>query len=202
MICAQCGKDNVDENKFCSACGAKLPEAEEAAPEISLDTPASDILDGGSADVASEDVSVDSLNDSVSDIEENVTGAAADMEDTVDNAFEEMKGDAGSSDYEESSYSSSDIYDDTQGGKPGFAIASLVCGCLSILCCCFGCCGFPVPVAAIVLGVMVIVKNLEGRSLAIAGIATGGVGLLLELIFTIAMASSDSMSDIFGALGI
>lgn len=201
MICAQCGKENFDENKFCSACGAKLPEAEEAAPEISLDTPASDVLDAGSAD-ESEDVSAGSLNESVSDIEENVTEAAADMEDTVDNAFEEMKGDAGSSDYEEAGYSSSDIYDETQGGKPGFAIASLVCGCLSILCCCFGCCAFPLPVAAIVLGVMVIIKNLEGRGLAIAGIVTGGVALLLQLIFTIAMVSSDTLSDVFGAIGL
>ena len=46
MICIQCGQNNVEGNKFCSSCGAKLTNIEDVKPEISLDTAASDILDG------------------------------------------------------------------------------------------------------------------------------------------------------------
>lgn len=205
MICIQCGQNNVEGNKFCSSCGAKLIEIEDVKPEISLDTAASDILEGNTQEETVEG----NLNDSVSDAEEAVTQAASDMEDTVDNAFEEMKDDAktsdsaddtGSSYYNAGSFSSSEIYDENQGGKVGFAIGSLVCGCLSILCCCAGCCMSVLSIAAIVLGVICIIKNLDGRSLAIGGIATGAVGLLLQIIFTIAVAANDGFSEIFGAL--
>lgn len=182
MICVQCGKDNDEGNKFCSACGAKLPE-------ISLDTAASDIIEEGAP---VEETVEGSLNDSVSDAEETVTQAASDFEDTVDNAFDEMKGDTGS-------YSSSNVYDEDQPGKPGFAIGSLVCGCLSIICCCMCCFGFPLSIAAIALGVVCLMKNFEGRGLAIGGIATGGVGILLQIIFAIAAYSNDLYSEIFGA---
>ncbi|MBR4718904.1 MAG: DUF4190 domain-containing protein [Lachnospiraceae bacterium] len=201
MKCSLCGADNIDNGKFCTSCGAALTKPEDIKPEISLDQAASDILNGGSE---SEDAIEGSLNDSVNDVEEAVTQAASDMEDAVDNAFEEMKGDTQASEESDDtgSYSSSDIYDENQGGKPGFAIASLVCGCLSIICCCLTCCAFPLPVAAIVLGVIAIVKDLDGRGLAIAGIATGGVGLILQLIFTIAAASEGELSEIFGTIGI
>lgn len=206
MICTQCGSDNAEGNKFCSSCGAKLTEIEDVKPEISLDTAASDILEGNSP---AEETVEGSLNDSVSDAEEAVTQAASDMEDAVDNAFDEMKddtkasdstADTGSSYYDSGSFSSSEIYDENQGGKVGFAIGSLVCGCLSILCCCGGCCMFVLSAAAIVLGIMCIMKNLDGRGLAIAGIITGAVGLLLQIIFTIAVYANDGFSEIFGAL--
>lgn len=192
IICTSCGKENVDDGKFCTSCGAKLPEAEEIKPEITLDDAASDILGG-------ETVS-ESLNESVNDAEKAVTQAASDMEDTVDNAFEQMKGDTASgadsntksSYYDAGSYSSSDIYDENQGGKMGFAIGALVCGCLSILCCVCGCCGFPFPVAAIVLGIVCLMKSYDGRGFAIAGLITGGIGLLLQIIMTVAIAASDS----------
>ena len=200
MKCTSCGFDNTEGNKFCSSCGAKLPEAEETAEEISLDTPASDILN--------PEADAEGTDEAVSDPEDAVTQAAADLEDAVDNAFDEMKdtaqtsednADTGSS-YYESSYTSSDVYEENQAGKVGFAIGSLVCGCLSILCCCGGCCGFPLSVAAIALGVVCLIKNMDGRGLAIGGIATGGVGVLLQIIFTIAAYSNDLYSEIFGAL--
>lgn len=199
MICVMCGKNNVEGSRFCTSCGAKLSDAyDEDKSEITLDTPASDILDEKYS-------SEETLNESLSDAEETVTEAASDVEDVADNAFEEMKADAQSSDDQESSYSdagsysSSGIYDENQDGKPGFAIASLVCGCLSILCCCGACCMFPLPVVAIALGVFSIAKNLDGRGLSIAGIVTGGVGLFLQLIISIAYYSEGVFSEILGA---
>lgn len=193
-ICAECGAENIDNGKFCTLCGAKLPETEDVKPDISLDTPASDVIGSGSGNDAAGDI-----DEAVNDAEEGVNKAASDMENAADNAFDEMKGNAesskgGSSGYEQSSYSSSGIFVEDDGGKVGFAIAALVCGCLSILCCFGSCCFMPVAIAAIVLGIICIVKDLGGRGLAIAGIITGGIGILLEIIFTIVLFSNP---DIF-----
>lgn len=72
----------------------------------------------------------------------------------------------------------------------GIAIASLVCGILSILCCCLTCFSVVLSIAAIVLGIITLVNKYDGKGMAIAGIATGGVGILLVAIFLIAGTSS------------
>lgn len=62
------------------------------------------------------------------------------------------------------------------------AVASLICGIISILsCCCWVLSGI-LAVVAIVLGIIAIKKNTPSRGMAIAGIATGGTGILLTII--------------------
>ena len=83
-------------------------------------------------------------------------------------------------------------------GPIGYSIASLVCGILGILCC--SCCGLGLvfSIAGITLGIISLNKNCEGRGLAIAGIACGGVGVLFGLPIIIGGISSgvSSASDI------
>ena len=67
-----------------------------------------------------------------------------------------------------------------EGGKIGFSIASLVCGILSITCCCSTIFGFILAVAAIVLGIIVLRNKYDGKGMAIAGIITGGIGFLIS----------------------
>ncbi len=71
------------------------------------------------------------------------------------------------------------------GGK-GFGIAALVMGILSIvLVCC--CCG-PIPgVLAIVFGIIQIKRTPEAKGLAIAGIVTGAIGLVISAVIYISM---------------
>lgn len=67
-----------------------------------------------------------------------------------------------------------------QGGN-GLGIASLVLGIIGILMsCCCGLFGIPLPIAAIITGVMSL--KTPGKGMGIAGIIMGGIGLLLVIL--------------------
>lgn len=94
-----------------------------------------------------------------------------------------------------------------EGGYIGVAIASLVCGILSLLCCPLACCGsccggFNVllAIAAIVLGIIALVKAFEGKGMAIAGLVCGGIALV-GMIFALALPASFTKGLMAGILG-
>ena len=62
------------------------------------------------------------------------------------------------------------------------AIASLVCGILSLVCCCLSWFSFVLAVAAIVLGIITLVKKYDGKGMAIAGLVTAGIGIVIFII--------------------
>lgn len=72
-----------------------------------------------------------------------------------------------------------------ESGSKVFAIISLVCGILSIICCCSSWFGVICGVAAIVLGILSINKEEDAKGMAIAGIVCGGVGTLLGVVMII-----------------
>lgn len=80
----------------------------------------------------------------------------------------------------------------------GMAIGSMVCGILSIVLCCFTYISVILSIVAIVLGIISKKKTTEGSGMALAGIITGGVGLLITVVFiiigAIAGAAVGSMS--------
>ncbi len=83
------------------------------------------------------------------------------------------------------------------GEAPGLAIASLVCGIVSIIgfCCCIPV-GIICGIAAIVCGVISRVKNMNGAGMAIAGIVTGAVGFVGTVIWAIiGGAMRDNFAD-------
>jgi len=86
----------------------------------------------------------------------------------------------------------------TGNGNQGFAIASMVCGIISILCCCCSGLGFITAVAALVLGIIAVNKQYDGKGMAIAGIVCGGIGLL---IFILAMISRFTTNSLFNSYG-
>lgn len=71
--------------------------------------------------------------------------------------------------------------------QQGFAIASLICGILSVVCCM----GFLTGIPAVILGIVAMNKEKAdpniygGRGLALAGTITGGLGSLLGLVWII-----------------
>jgi hypothetical protein len=80
---------------------------------------------------------------------------------------------------------SAPAYGAPQQGSPGLAIASLICGILSIITCCCLLLNGPLSLAAVVMGGIVLANpNAGGRGMAIGGIITGGIGLLW-LIFAV-----------------
>lgn len=79
-------------------------------------------------------------------------------------------------------------YGSGKGQGTGFGIASMICGIVSLI----GCCGLwyvsiPCAIAAIVLGIVQIVKN-ESKGMAVAGIVCGAIGLLLTIVVIILVA--------------
>lgn len=84
---------------------------------------------------------------------------------------------------------------DIDKGPQGYSIASLVCGILGLLCCCCGWIGLVISVAGIILGIISLNKNCEGRGMAIAGIVCGGIGALVALTGVIVAAATGSIAD-------
>lgn len=70
-------------------------------------------------------------------------------------------------------------------GSQGMAIASMVCGILSILLCCWWIGSVILSIVAVTLGIIAIVKAMPGKGMAIAGIITGAVGVLLTILFVV-----------------
>lgn len=69
-------------------------------------------------------------------------------------------------------------------GSPGFGIASLILGILSIPCCCVWYISGLFSILAIVFGIIAI-KKKAGKGMGIAGIITGAIGLIFAIILMI-----------------
>ena len=65
----------------------------------------------------------------------------------------------------------------------------------SIVCCCFTLFSAVLAVAAVVLGIITLCFKYDGKGMAIAGIATGGVGLVI-VIFTMILSGSATYNEI------
>ncbi len=89
-----------------------------------------------------------------------------------------------------------------------FAVTALVCGIVSLP---FGCCcpflGGPLAVVGVVFGILSIGRirkdpqNLGGEGLAIAGIATGGAGLLMGVLsLALGLARSFALADLMRSM--
>lgn len=53
-------------------------------------------------------------------------------------------------------------------------------------------------IAAIVLGIITIVKKYDGKGMAIAGIATGGVAVVLTIFAFVSMFATGAYSELMG----
>ena len=77
-----------------------------------------------------------------------------------------------------------------------YAVASLVCGILSILCCCLDWIAAVIGVGAIVLFALDRYFNKKSDGLAIAGLVCGIVGIILiALAYVVALALVDYMQS-------
>ncbi|MCI9078069.1 MAG: DUF4190 domain-containing protein [Lachnospiraceae bacterium] len=63
----------------------------------------------------------------------------------------------------------------------GFAIAGMVCGILSIVCCCAWYISGILGILGLVFSIMVLVKKIPGRGLAIAGVICASIGIILAI---------------------
>ena len=195
MICSNCGYEILEGSKFCINCGAKIEEA--VSVDTGVNEEAVSPVEGPDSPEADGFSSVDETLNSAQEAYEQ---AASDLSDTADQAMgNDSSSSASSSGFYESSETYTDYsenYEEEGGGNIGFAIASLVCGCLSILCCAVACISWIFSIVAIVRGIITITKKYDGKGFAIAGLITGGVGILLSIIIVAAMVSEGVLNEI------
>lgn len=67
----------------------------------------------------------------------------------------------------------------------GFAIAGLVCGILSIVCCCAWYISGILGILGLIFSIRVLTEKLPGRSLAIAGVICAGIGVVLAVVMMV-----------------
>lgn len=198
IFCTQCGGENNGSAKFCSNCGAKLEQPVTAAED---NTTSTNVYAEG---IFSGDNTV-SPYEKITDAEEikpEETPAA--QEEIQINYGYTQNNDTFNSNPVYSSTSQTQYYTGesttkTSGGNIGVSIASMVCGILALLCCCATYFSIILSIAAIVLGIIAIVKKYDGMGMAIAGIAVGGVAIIICILMVVIVASSSyqSMLDEF-----
>ena len=67
----------------------------------------------------------------------------------------------------------------------GMAIAGLVLGILSMVCCCIWYVSAILAILALVFSIITVVKNKPGKGMAIAGIVCGAIGLVMAIVVVI-----------------
>ncbi len=185
VYCTQCGNQNDASARFCSNCGAKLEKTdswfggEETRQE------------GGLFSGQEKEDSFEKITDAeeekpapVPEIQINYGSAQHSYDNTgsQSNTYYDSR----QSQY----YAADPVVEKQGGGNIGFAIASLVCGIISILCCCLGLFSAVLAIAAIVLGIITISFKYDGKGMAIAGIATGGVAIALIIVSLVISGSA------------
>lgn len=197
IYCTQCGGENNGSAKFCSNCGAKLeqPSADvqpKAAETENVNVYAEGIFSGENTSSYEKVTNAEEIKPEPVPVQEEIQinygsqqdnfGSSADRYSSFDNTNQPQY------------YSvDGDNTAKTSNGYIGVSIASLVCGILSILCCCATALAIILAIAAIVLGIITLVKNYDGRGMAIAGIAIGGVAIVLIILLAIISASTAAM---------
>lgn len=204
IYCTQCGSENSSESKFCSNCGSKLEQT------VSFKKEEQSLKEEGIFSSEETKPAYEKITDAE---EEKPVAIPSYQEEIKINYGSETQGfgtgtqsstDSNSSAYYTSSqpqyYSSPEYNSGNQGGgNIGFAIASLVCGIISLLCCCMTLFSAVLAVAAVVLGVITLCFKYDGKGLAIAGIITGGIGLVI-VIFAMILSGTTSYNELVNEL--
>ncbi len=171
IYCTSCGAENPVDSKFCSYCGTKIDE-QTFTDEL---------------DIHYEDETIYSSTELFDDyyasdyIENTVEDELTSTQPTETPAFT----------YNYSTNLSSGATSNTNsnastngGGNIGFSITSMICGIVSILCCCTAF-GFVAAIIAVVIGIIAVKSKYDGKGMAIAGIITGGIGIFVWIVFMI-----------------
>lgn len=199
VFCTQCGSENSATAKFCANCGSKLevvaPVEEPVQPQTVDNVYAQGLPEEETTSTG------ESFYEKVTEAEEiKPEPIQEEIKINYDNEYTSTYG--ATPTYNDNStqyYSSNPTTETVSGGNIGVAIASLVCGILSLVCCCLSWFSFVLAVAAIVLGIITIAKKYDGMGMAIAGIVTAAIGFIIFIVFigiSVAMPFEELLDEI------
>ena len=134
-------------------------------------------------------------------------------EDAVYENVEENNNTSSGNAYSQESYSTNDYSGNgysTAGGNEYYsgysnsddqialtlAVISLICGIISIVCCCLSCISGLLSITAIVCGIVSINKSDKYKGLAICGIVCGSSGLVLRIFTAIASGFASAIDNV------
>ena len=179
-FCTNCGAEIADESKFCINCGTKYDEvSSESKSEY-------DDMWGA---VLGEETSKENKQETFYSAEEFEN---SELDIKYENVYEEESEYGGKIVYQMPQPFSDALGFDNQSatvntgnGNIGLSVASMVCGILSLICCCFWYLGIILAIAAIVMGIISIKNGYDGKGMAIAGLVTGGITILALIVILI-----------------
>ncbi len=191
IYCLNCGNEMDSDTKFCPSCGAANTQYSAGEAVDSVSAPAGDAVPESAADTAQN-------------FAQNYDSAAGFMSEPVPTPTPvpvpepqpqyQSYTDPGQQSYQQSyqqpyqnNVYSSPASDNGAEPSKALAIVSMILGIVSLVCCCwaFGIMGVLFSGAAVVCGIIALVKKMGGKGMAIAGLICGGISLLLAIIMTI-----------------
>ena len=86
--------------------------------------------------------------------------------------------------YDQNNYNGSEINENPNSGKTGFAVASLVLGIISVLCCCLGL-GYITAPLSLIFGIIALVKRHGGTVMSIIGVVLSSICVFFLIICTV-----------------
>lgn len=94
------------------------------------------------------------------------------------------------------------VTDEDENTAKILGIISLVTGILGLLCCCSGWFGIILSIAGVVCGIISIKKGESAKGMAIAGIACGGIGIILSLAMLLIAGIAGLAANALDGLGL
>lgn len=147
----------------CKHCGAPLIEGEKFCRNCGNAYPVFEKIE---AETVSEPEPVKTMDD-------------FDYEYKSSDSYDSQSSQSYSSQYESNRSQSSNAA--PAGGSMALSIISMVLGLVSIGCCCLMGANIAAAVGAVVCGIIALTTGKPGRGMAITGIITGGIGILMGL---------------------
>ena len=189
--CTNCGAEVPEGFKFCSNCGTKIEVvATESPMEPVYEKIEAEIVESSEAITAAEEIAENPIVEEV--VEETPV-----FEEELNINYDGHTDGSEVAPIQTQYYTSGQSVEVTgTNGNIGFSIASMVCGILSLLCCCSGFLGIVLSIGAIILGVIAIKNNYDGKGMAIAGLITGGIAALFAVLMLIIGGFSDVFTDV------
>jgi len=163
IICRSCGGENNSANTFCMNCGERITSAPEPTPVVPTDQ---NNIPRAEGEVVSTPTWYNQEN--TSNPYQNTGSAYTPPPQYANNTY----ANSGNQAVNQAS---------NQASNQGLAIASMVCGIVSFVCCL----SIIASIPGLILGIISLTKQQGGRGMAIAGVVLCAISIVFSVIYII-----------------